>query len=116
MNSTIFYFKAINIIKNAIEALDKVDREDAKLEIYSSTVEESGQKFACCKLSDNGPGIDQKDFQKIFEFGYSTKNIYIADSQTSITAFFNCGGEARCDSVTEALTETILLNELLNNL
>ena len=50
------------------------------------------------------------------EFGYSTKNIYIADSQTSITAFFNCGGEARCDSVTEALTETILLNELLNNL
>lgn len=50
------------------------------------------------------------------EFGYSTTNIYIADSQTSITAFFNCGGEVRCDSVTEALTETILLNELLNSL
>jgi len=50
------------------------------------------------------------------EFGYSTTNIYIADSQTSITAFFNCGGEVRCESVTEALTETILLNELLNNL
>jgi D-alanyl-D-alanine carboxypeptidase len=50
------------------------------------------------------------------EFGYSTTNIYIADSQTSITAFFNCGGEDRCDLQTEELTETILLNELLNSL
>ena len=46
------------------------------------------------------------------EFGYSTTNIYIADSQTSITAFFNCGGEDRCDLETEALIYTILLNEL----
>jgi len=46
------------------------------------------------------------------ELGYSTKNIYIADSQTSITIFFNCGSEDRCDIETEALTYTILLNEL----
>ena len=50
------------------------------------------------------------------EFGYSTKNIYIADNQTSITIFFNCGGEDRCDIAAEALTTTILLNELLNSL
>jgi D-alanyl-D-alanine carboxypeptidase len=46
------------------------------------------------------------------EFGYSTTNIYIADSQTSITAFFNCGGEDQCDLETNTLSRTILLNEL----
>jgi len=46
------------------------------------------------------------------EPGYSTTNIYITDSQTSITAFFNCGISDQCRLETDALTETILLNEL----
>ncbi|KGJ88205.1 serine hydrolase domain-containing protein [Colwellia psychrerythraea] len=46
------------------------------------------------------------------EPGYRTVNIYISDSQTSITAFFNCGNDVRCDPAANALTETILLNEL----
>ncbi len=50
------------------------------------------------------------------EPGYSTTNIYIADSQTSITIFFNCGAGEQCDLQTEALAETILLNELQKGL
>lgn len=46
------------------------------------------------------------------EPGYSTTSIYIADSQTSITAFFNCGLSEQCDFETERLINTILLNEL----
>lgn len=46
------------------------------------------------------------------EPGYSTTNIYIADSQTSITAFFNCGAEDRCELEIEAIERKILLNEL----
>ena len=46
------------------------------------------------------------------EIGYSTTNIYIADSQTSITIFFNCGGAKQCDLETSTLASTILLNEL----
>ena len=46
------------------------------------------------------------------EPGYSTTNIYIADSQTSITAFFNCGSSTQCDLETDALVNTILMNEL----
>jgi len=50
------------------------------------------------------------------EIGYSTTNIYIADSQTSITIFFNCGGAEQCDIETSALAGTILYNELRNSL
>jgi len=46
------------------------------------------------------------------EPGYTTTNIYIADSQTSITALFNCGASEQCEIETEALINTILLNEL----
>jgi len=46
------------------------------------------------------------------EPGYTTTNIYIADSQTSITALFNCGASEQCKIETEALINTILLNEL----
>jgi len=50
------------------------------------------------------------------EVGYSTTNIYIPESQTSITAFFNCGESEQCRAENKALTQTILLNELQNSL
>lgn len=46
------------------------------------------------------------------EAGYSTTNIYIPINQTSITAFFNCGGFEACESKTDAMIQKVLLNEL----
>ena len=46
------------------------------------------------------------------EPGYSTTNIYIADSQTSITAFFNCGLSDDCRDNTEDMIGQVLQNEL----
>jgi len=46
------------------------------------------------------------------ESGYSTTNIYIPLTDTSITAFFNCGNFDMCEFETNALIEKVLLNEL----
>jgi D-alanyl-D-alanine carboxypeptidase len=46
------------------------------------------------------------------EPGYSTTNIYIPDSQTSITIFFNCGLSDQCENETDSLSRTVLFNEL----
>lgn len=46
------------------------------------------------------------------EPGYTTANIFIKDSQTSITAFFNCGLTAECEAQTDKVIQIILENEL----
>jgi len=46
------------------------------------------------------------------ESGYSTTNIYIPSSDTSITAFFNCGDFTLCSTKTDALIKKVLQNEL----
>jgi D-alanyl-D-alanine carboxypeptidase len=46
------------------------------------------------------------------EPGYSTTNIYIPDSQTSITIFFNCGLSEQCELETDSLSRTVLFQEL----
>jgi len=46
------------------------------------------------------------------EAGYSTTNIYIPSSQTSITAFFNCGGYEACEQETDEVVHAILREEL----
>ena len=46
------------------------------------------------------------------ESGYSTTNIYIPASQTSITAFFNCGEFDLCEIETDEMIHKILNNEL----
>jgi D-alanyl-D-alanine carboxypeptidase len=46
------------------------------------------------------------------ESGYSTTNIYIPQTDTSITAFFNCGNFDMCELETSALVEKVLQNEL----
>ena len=55
-----------NLIINAIKALDNV--EDAKIKILAYTDEE----YLIIELSDNGIQINEKDSEKIFDFGYST--------------------------------------------
>jgi len=46
------------------------------------------------------------------EAGYSTTNIYIPHSDTSITALFNCGGFKLCETQTGTLIKKVLLNAL----
>jgi D-alanyl-D-alanine carboxypeptidase len=46
------------------------------------------------------------------EPGYSTTNIYLPDSQTSITIFFNCGASNQCEDETGLLSRTVLFQEL----
>jgi len=46
------------------------------------------------------------------EIGYSTTNIYIQESQTSITAFFNCGGSDECENQTDTVIAKVLNNLL----
>ncbi|WP_286270268.1 serine hydrolase domain-containing protein [Thalassotalea hakodatensis] len=46
------------------------------------------------------------------EAGYTTANIFIEETQTSVTAFFNCGLNAQCESESDQVLQTILDNEL----
>lgn len=46
------------------------------------------------------------------EAGYTTANIFIEDTQTSITAFFNCGLNTQCETESDKVIQTILANEL----
>ncbi|WP_199611445.1 serine hydrolase domain-containing protein [Flocculibacter collagenilyticus] len=46
------------------------------------------------------------------EAGYSTTNIFIAETQTSITAFFNCGLNVQCEVESDKVVHAILNNEL----
>ena len=46
------------------------------------------------------------------EIGYSTVNIYIPESKTSITAFLNCGGSTQCESEIDGMVNKILAEEL----
>lgn len=46
------------------------------------------------------------------EAGYTTANIFIEETQTSITAFFNCGLTSQCEAETDKVIQSILKNEL----
>ena len=46
------------------------------------------------------------------EPGYRTTNIFIEETQTSITAFFNCGLSEQCEAETDKVVHSILNNEL----
>ena len=46
------------------------------------------------------------------EPGYTTSNIFIEDTKTSITIFFNCGVNTQCETESDKVVQTILLNEL----
>lgn len=46
------------------------------------------------------------------EAGYTTANIFIEETHTSITAFFNCGLDAQCEAQSDQVIHAILENEL----
>ncbi len=64
----------INLIKNAIEALDRVfDRQRAITIEVCHDHREDGD-FLKTTFTDNGPGISEDNLARIFDFGFSTKN------------------------------------------
>lgn len=64
----------INLIKNAVEAMQNMPQEREKkinIFIYSELV--NAKPFIAAKVEDNGPGIDPSILNKLFQFGFSTK-------------------------------------------
>ncbi|MBN1865588.1 MAG: GHKL domain-containing protein, partial [Victivallales bacterium] len=65
----------MNLIKNAVEAIDQhKENKDYFLliKLYNGAGEEEG--LAVAEVIDNGPGIPEEIHEKIFEFGFSTKD------------------------------------------
>ncbi len=64
----------MNLIKNAVEAIDQHKEEKEYLlliKLFNGIGEEEG--MAVAEVVDNGPGIPEVLREKIFEFGFSTK-------------------------------------------
>lgn len=60
----------VNLVVNAIHALDEKKKEDKKIEI-NTFMEET---FAVLVIRDNGPGLPTEDKSKLFDPFFSTKN------------------------------------------
>jgi signal transduction histidine kinase len=59
----------LNILRNAVEAVD----EGGKIGLAISQVKENGAKKIRVRISDNGCGIAEKDWENIFEPFFTTK-------------------------------------------
>jgi signal transduction histidine kinase len=59
----------LNVLRNAQEALEP----GGKICIVCEPAEEGGKKKVRIRISDNGPGIPEKDWENIFEPFFSTK-------------------------------------------
>jgi len=59
----------LNVIRNAEEAL----HDGGRIEIAVDRLEEDGRPKVRVRISDDGPGIPQKDWENIFEPFFSTK-------------------------------------------
>lgn len=60
----------VNLIENSIEATDSAE---AETKVSVSTYYDSARELVCAEVSDNGPGIPQGDFPKLFQPYFSTK-------------------------------------------
>jgi len=62
----------LNILLNAVQAIKQQKRIDTG-QIIIKTWEEKG--FACCSLSDDGPGISPDNIEKVFDPFFTTKPV-----------------------------------------
>lgn len=64
----------INLIKNAVEAMED-EKPDKKRLLVVSLAEEkiNDNLYVVSRVRDNGPGISEENSQRIFDFGFSTK-------------------------------------------
>ena len=63
----------VNIIKNAIEAIDEQARVESVAEPRIRIVAATEQPFVVIDVTDNGAGIDKEQMRSIFTAGYTTK-------------------------------------------
>ncbi len=64
----------INLVKNAVESMQiqNIDREKCiDIYVYPETLD--GKNYVATKVQDNGPGIDPEVLNRLFQFGFSTK-------------------------------------------
>jgi two-component sensor histidine kinase len=66
INAQLFSWVVENIVKNAV---DSIERNDGRIRLHLS--EQNGA--LCLDITDNGRGIEMKNFYNIFRPGYSTK-------------------------------------------
>lgn len=59
----------VNLIRNAQQAFDEIDRDDKRLTIRVLAVEDK----LVIALEDNGPGIEADNLNRIFNHGFTTK-------------------------------------------
>ena len=62
----------LNILSNAIDALEESDKEDLQICICTQIVEENSVTI---KISDNGSGINQGTIENIFNPFFTTKPV-----------------------------------------
>lgn len=66
INAQLFSWVVENVVKNAVDA---IDRNDGKIRLHLT--QQNG--VICLDVTDNGRGIEMKNFYNIFRPGYSTK-------------------------------------------
>ena len=60
----------LNIVINSIEALSRTSKKIKTIEVHTQIVDGK----LCCSILDNGPGVDKKSINKIFDLYQSSKN------------------------------------------
>lgn len=63
----------VNLIKNAIEALDESLRPERVIWIETRLDRRPEGDFVVCVIRDNGPGFSDEVRSRLFDFGYTTK-------------------------------------------
>lgn len=61
----------VNIIRNAIEAMILVDQDQTRKMTFQVEIDEEG--MVLLDIADNGVGIDDKDLDRLFLHGFTTK-------------------------------------------
>ncbi|MEP6545701.1 ATP-binding protein [Microcoleus vaginatus GB1-A2] len=65
----------MNLLSNAIDALNETDRLDKIITISTGVVRENGGKFLKVAIADNGPGIPDSVKDKIYNPFFTTKPV-----------------------------------------
>lgn len=65
----------MNLLSNAIDALNEIDRLDKIITISTGVVRENGGKFLKVAIADNGPGIPDSVKDQIFNPFFTTKPV-----------------------------------------
>ena len=65
----------MNLLSNAIDALNEIDRLDKIITISTGVVRENGGKFLKVAIADNGPGIPDSIKNQLFNPFFTTKPV-----------------------------------------